>query len=55
VPVPGTQIERHRVAAGGEIGQLADVHLGEAASGEQTHGRIVPGKLNRTPRRRMDR
>jgi hypothetical protein len=55
MPVPGPQIERHRAAARGEIGQLADVHLGEAASGQQTHGRILRGPLKRVAGRRMDR
>ena len=43
VPVSGAQIQRHRATAGGEIGQLADVHLCEAASREQTHGRMLRG------------
>ena len=33
------QVHRRRGMRRGDIGQLADVHLGEAASGEKTHGR----------------
>ena len=35
------QVHRRRGMGRGDIGQLADVHLGEAASGEQTHRPII--------------
>jgi len=39
--VAGPQVHRHRGVGRGEIGQLTDVHLGQAASGEQSHAEII--------------
>jgi hypothetical protein len=39
--VTGAQVDRRRGMGRGGIGQLADVHLGEVASSQETHERMI--------------
>jgi hypothetical protein len=43
--ITGAQVHRRRRVRRGDIGQLADVHLGEVASGQETHGPMIAADL----------
>ena len=40
--VTRTQVHGDRRVRGGQVGQLADVNLGEATSGDESHEPIIP-------------
>jgi hypothetical protein len=40
-----TKVDRRRRMGGGQIGQLADVHLCQATSVDESHGRIIRRQL----------
>ena len=40
--VTRTQVNRDGRVRGGQVGQLADVDLGEATPGHESHGPIIP-------------
>jgi hypothetical protein len=44
--ITGAQVDRRRGMGRGDIGQLADVHLGEAASSQETHGPMIPARAH---------
>jgi hypothetical protein len=39
--VTGSQVHRRRGVRRDEIGQLTDVHLGQASSGQHAHGPMI--------------
>ena len=54
--VAGADVREHAVGRGGSSGDLADVHLGDAAPGDDAHGRspvwaaiVRPGRHRRNP------